>query len=828
MRVHRLDFDKLNVTFSDLGGDKGMLANVATLLFMLLVFCLPDSGLGEEGYPYILRSAKVPGLVRDLAVTQSRPNLIFAAVLPPPKSEEKGGLYIFEISSGGELREVSSYPIESPTALAITPDGKTLFVQNTLLPGSADQIKYFGIIALDITVPERPTLLGTLEVKASTMHLSWDGQLLFVQQGPLPESKGIQIYDVADPRKAILQAVIPTKAPAYGMLLTKSHRLAVQDTSDMLSIFDVTDVSHPRLLTERRSDRFRSVLLEPSPSMLYASGIDGFKVLATEHSIREVGAYTETVPYGVPYISSNGRRMIFASRGPYTTAGPHIAILDISDAVRPKTAMRFPVPTYPGRVVLAEKLGFIVAGLVGAVAIIDENRLVPTVEDLATVHEKALAVYTRADSDERRSSAPREALRMLEEGGIQQAIHRKPDGLSARRYAQILNDYAFLELQIGPTNKEATMVLRKVISIDPSRSVAFLNLGQALQAQLRLLRTFDEKLQSTTEIKKLYSKYIKLTGKTVTQIANFMALNLVDRPINNPCAYVAAYVNADRVEELLSTSTDVDLNNDGTVDKVSLADRGTAHEMSLELYDKETGDPIAIHEVDKDFNGSWAANIGIVPFKDGYYLIHYDDRRYPVVVTMIKGNNNEYVRCRFRVEVKEAVGKDSKERELCEVVLDERHPPYLPFKKPDERETDLFYEKWQLTNTYLEGLGSVDMDNDGIEEPLVRLLFSSGAGSGCGYVYFDLLNIEGTELKDKEKRRRLLGMQVVSPGEWQGMPRCGGNTTGWFRFKGRTYYETKFDGEHPRSSRDEFHEVKYIQGREIHSACHFDIKTTVK
>ena len=801
-----------------------MLVNVATLLFLLLVFCLSDSGLGEEGYPYIVQSAKVPGWVRDLAVTQSRPNVIFAAVLPPPKSEEKGGIYIFEISSGGELQELSSYPVESPTAIAITPDGKTLFVQNTFFPGSADQIKYGGIIAVDVSSPEHPTLLTILEVKSSRMHLSWDGQLLFVQQGPLSkESKErIQIYDVADPRKAVLRALIPTKAPAYGMLLTKNHRLVVRDASDSLSIFDVKDPSKPRLITEQRSENLGSVLLEPSPGVLYASGSGGFKVLETQQSIREVGAYTEEVPLSMPYISSNGRSMVFDS------SRSHITMLDISDPARPKTVMRFPVPTYPGSVVLAEKHGFIVAGLTGSIAIVDEKKLIPSMEDLVTAHDKALAVFKQAGPDESRYKVTNEALRMLEAGGIQQAVRKMPQGLSKRRYAQILNDYAFLKLQIVPTDAEATTVLRKVISLDPSRSVAFLNLGQALQAQLRLLATYDEKVRSTKEIKTLYRTYVKLTGKTVPQIESFQSLNLADKPINGVCAYIAAYVNADRVDELFSSATNLDLNNDGTVDKVSLADRGTAHEMSLELYDKKTGDPIAIHEVDKDFNGSWAANIGVVPFKDGYYLLHYDDRRYPVVVTMIERNNNEYVRCRFRIEVKEAVGKGSKERELCEVLLDERHPPYLPFKKPDERKTDLFYEKWQLRDTYLEGLGSVDMDNDGIEEPLMKLLFSSGAGPGCGYVYFDLLNIEGTELKDKEKRRRLLGMQVVSPGEWQGMPSCGGNTTGWFRFKGRTYYETKFDGEHPRSSRDEFHEVKYIQGREIHSACHFDIKTTVK
>lgn len=808
-----------------------MLVNVGALLFLLMMFWLPCTGHGEAGYPYIIGSKQVPGLVR-LAVTPSRPDLVFAAVIPMAKAgpEEKHGLYVFEIDRSGELRELSFYPVESPTAIAITPDGKTIFIQNTRFQRTVDtvvvnEVTYGGIVAIDVSSPERPTLLNTLDLKSSRMHLSWDGQLLFVQQGSLSkESKDrIQIYDVAEPRKAVLLGVVPTKAPAYGMFLTKNHRLLVRDASDTFSIFDVTKPSNPRLVSEQRSENLGSVpLVEPSPGVLYAEASGGFKVWEIQQTITEVGAYTQSGGLAISYITSNGRRMIGYS------VGPTITILDISDPKRPKTAMRFPVPTYPGSVVLAEKHGFIVAGLVRAVAIIDEKKLMPAVEDLLTAHEKALAIFNQASSEERRYSAPKEALQMLEAGGIQQAMQQMPQGLAKRRYAQILNDYAFWKLQIASTDAEATRVLRKVITIDPSRSVASLNLGQALQAQLRLFTTYDQKVHSTKEIKKLYMKYVKLSGKSVQQIESFLSLNLVDRPISSVCAYIAAYVNADRVEELFSAATNVDLNNDGAVDKVSLADRGTANMMSVELYDKKTGNPIVVNEVDKDFNGSWAANIGIVPFKDGYYLLHYDDRRYPVVLTRIERNNDESVRCRFRIEVKEAVDKDSKERELCEVVLDERHPSYLPFNKADERGTNLSHEGSQLRDTDIEGLGSVDIDNDGIEEPLIQLLFSSGAGSGCGYVYFDLLNAQGTELSDNEKRRRLLEMQAVSPGEWQGMPRCGGNTTGWFRFKGLTYYETKFDGEHPRTQSDEFHEVKQIQGRQITSVCRFAFKTTVK
>ena len=104
---------------------------------------------------------------------------------------------------------------------------------------------------------------------------------------------------------------------------------------------------------------------------------------------------------------------------------------------------------------------------------------------------------------------------------------------------------------------------------------------------------------------------------------------------------------------------------------------------------------------------------------------------------------------------------------------------------------------------------------------MVRLDHASGAGSGCDYTFFDLLNKRKDGFVEGEGRKLLQEMQGTGA---DGHPLdsvnyCQGNFTGWFRFKGLYYYETKYKGQRPENRWEEFHIISYIKDGKINNVC---------
>jgi hypothetical protein len=117
--------------------------------------------------------------------------------------------------------------------------------------------------------------------------------------------------------------------------------------------------------------------------------------------------------------------------------------------------------------------------------------------------------------------------------------------------------------------------------------------------------------------------------------------------------------------------------------------------------------------------------------------------------------------------------------------------------------------------------GWVDFDNDGAPDLLVRLQYASGAGRGCDYEHFDLLNEARDSMESSPRRELLRAMQGLGTSSRSAhpVPSCEGNVTGWFRYNGVTYLETKYRGDQPTNTRQEFHTVSYIENGQIRSAC---------
>lgn len=92
---------------------------------------------------------------------------------------------------------------------------------------------------------------------------------------------------------------------------------------------------------------------------------------------------------------------------------------------------------------------------------------------------------------------------LLEEEEYSEAKYYR---IEIKKFAGILNDYAFFQSELG-NNKDAESYLNKVIELDPSRIVAYINLGDV-----------KWNLGKKEEAKKYYREYLRLLGDNTNNV----------------------------------------------------------------------------------------------------------------------------------------------------------------------------------------------------------------------------------------------------------------------------------------------------------------------
>jgi hypothetical protein len=101
----------------------------------------------------------------------------------------------------------------------------------------------------------------------------------------------------------------------------------------------------------------------------------------------------------------------------------------------------------------------------------------PTItQRIVAAHNQAIRAYKRKKFE------GKNPFEFLENAGIWRIVDTKPSTMSTSQYVQVLNDYAFFAYGYGEgRNDLAIEVLDKVIKLDPRRSVAYLNMAEALE-----------------------------------------------------------------------------------------------------------------------------------------------------------------------------------------------------------------------------------------------------------------------------------------------------------------------------------------------------------
>ncbi|GBQ43506.1 hypothetical protein AA11237_3295 [Acidocella aminolytica 101 = DSM 11237] len=370
----------------------------------------------------------------------------------------------------------------------------------------------------------------------------------------------------------------------------------------------------------------------------------------------------------------------------------------------------------------------------------------------------------------------------LEGAGVQ-VLLTEDGGITPAQRIEILNDYGFWLYKQGRAF-DAAAVLQVVVQLAPQRAVAWLNLGDAFVLELgkhdgafnpnpneiklppRL--TWSDGQALTHQAIDAYRHYLALGGVPNEHVQDFLALNQRNAPQGNVCAFVTAYANAGRLDELgISGNGPINLTGDGRPYYVYSIINGTADVPGLLAFTTRQKD------VEDDYIGQEGANTEIFsPLDaidgiggatqgtnpgDDLFLIAFKTRYYALDLNYSTANNAVYtaqgnilptvskkaiaaimvvkpgqgIICTVTPTISPSLAKN------LNVALCDQFLKGHPFDQPAQN-TSLGGENITLGPR---GLGAdydltsttrADIENNGHPVDLAYYDFESGAGAGCG------------------------------------------------------------------------------------------------
>lgn len=319
------------------------------------------------------------------------------------------------------------------------------------------------------------------------------------------------------------------------------------------------------------------------------------------------------------------------------------------------------------------------------------------VKRIVSAHEKALKVYkTKHDSFD--------AMIVMRDSGIDNIIQIKPEKMETSDYVSVLNDYGFF---LSDQNMEefsdiSIKCLRRVIGISPTRTPAYLNLGDALFTKLRYVYSYTEKMNMAKEIESLYRYYKVSSGEKIKRVDSFIEHNISHDTSKNICEYITKNANNGISRQMFSDigSEDMptlcDVNMDNKEEYVYKDVYGNKYEIlkikqyiSDDWIDCESNQKDNINmddyfDQDDQESVEIFENISLVPYKDGVYCARYagyisDPYTYIISISRIQMDRFNYV-CLFKVTNKEFMDSCTNTK-LCEYVSKKNKINYVQNKE---------------------------------------------------------------------------------------------------------------------------------------------------
>jgi hypothetical protein len=248
----------------------------------------PDPAVREQR---ILATLRIDGYVKHLVIPPGRLDLLVASVVPWDKLDggPTDGIYLISIAVPGAPRIVGHLPRIYARDLAVSPDGKRIYIIEMSHQGSPPAKKY-GLSVIDTSNPTKPMVIGLVEGDFMTMHLSSNGRELYLQERSLKPafSRGLIAFETGA-GLPVLKCSNPFGKTAYDRPVfaygfasfPDEPLLVIVDQSRSLLLFEARDLCTPKKLMEARFEDGANPMFGGSGRTLVIRGLKKLRLAST-------------------------------------------------------------------------------------------------------------------------------------------------------------------------------------------------------------------------------------------------------------------------------------------------------------------------------------------------------------------------------------------------------------------------------------------------------------------------------------------------------------------------------------------------------------------
>ncbi|MBI5889384.1 MAG: ankyrin repeat domain-containing protein [Nitrosomonadales bacterium] len=234
----------------------------------------PSDAANQElpiSVPSSSSSVLTNGYINKLAISPQRPGILVASIIPYDKlvPDENHGLYIFSILNPNQPQPLAHFPLIKPSDFALSPDGKTAYVMNMGFNGAPVDRKY-GLLVIDISNPATPRLIDFIAGDFMTMHLSYGGKRLYLQERDLPSSpsRGLMVFSTEQEKANLLcsnpfgETKYKRRPFAYSFATFPDEALiAINEQMGGVNLYDVTNSCNAKKLLQTSDEKLGNPII---------------------------------------------------------------------------------------------------------------------------------------------------------------------------------------------------------------------------------------------------------------------------------------------------------------------------------------------------------------------------------------------------------------------------------------------------------------------------------------------------------------------------------------------------------------------------------------
>lgn len=814
-----------------------------------LLLALPAFG----ALPLKLGELALDSGVESMLISDDQ-HYLYVQLQAGPSSPPK--IVLIDVANPAALVKISEIPINSTGQMALTPDGKWLRLAAPIneLPDIGGN-KQHELTTFDVSQPAQPLLHSRQNLQAKQLVLAPDASAYAIYREAEGKDGHNQIeVSWLENRRPVLQL----KPGAFVDLLRLTARgeFVAYQGYDFFEISDLRQ-AEVRLYGQILSEEFSNEVLATLDS-LYASRfigqLDNEHLLFSDFRTARIGVYAlkpnlprvATLPYSAEAdrdfsmveLGRSNEQILLRDENAYlfklNSAEPANLRLTATEVSLPGCRYHRCLVDRTERLFLADEESELQSNGIDRLRyylrVFDTRQTQQGTfswQKLAEVHQMALPRY-RAAQRQKDSNAEYQAFGLYQQASPLLALTTHPDTISSQQAAKIISEYAELMAEHSGPRHEVKALLRYAIQLDARFAEPHLQLAKLLRESLPKINNWPDKLATMQQVRQHYQRYLALGGKASADITAYVTYDPVAKS-KNICEAIVNFTNAGRQEEILSEiGIDVPI-GDKKYDLV-FSTQGTLHEPIIYYFNSDNdAPPLKPNFFDGREPPSAPAELEqLAMFGSDYHILDFNDLRHPVASTNLSGT--QY--CKFAIQTQEKIGPKASEPALCRLLQTDKAPKSISFShplKPEEDDQEDISEEYLYNYPYnypgAETLGSamVDLSNDG---KLVNVGKIQQQNDSCRSIFFDTLEKHQRGFVKGQKHDLLMQLQQMQP-----EPYCPVlpvvNNPRFFKYRGKTYFETKAATWPPIKASDQIHRVSRVKNGKVIEVCDYQFATRV-